>query len=154
MMMLWGRSSTDGWWGLGRLGNLTTYQWRASTRVTRTKHLQKGTHVACHGNVNDEESMSFREATHAGEKSDLTKKKNRPPAPSASIVSSTCLHRANSYLGTATTVIPNCSYNDILMLSKLHASLFPSCKKSAVFTVPCVRFWLRIAQYRSIEELR
>ncbi|KAK3937193.1 hypothetical protein QBC46DRAFT_17124 [Diplogelasinospora grovesii] len=41
------------------------------------EQLQKGTHIACHGYVNDEESMSFREATHAGEKPDSTKKKNK-----------------------------------------------------------------------------
>jgi hypothetical protein len=41
------------------------------------EQLSKGTHIACHGYVTDEETMAFREATHAGEKPDSTKKKSK-----------------------------------------------------------------------------
>ncbi|KAK8061437.1 hypothetical protein PG994_007803 [Apiospora phragmitis] len=45
------------------------------------EHLQKGTHIACHGYVTDGESMSFKEATQAGEKPDVTKKNNKNRTP-------------------------------------------------------------------------
>lgn len=41
------------------------------------ENMRKGTHVACHGYVKDEETMEFKEATDRGEKLDTTKKKNK-----------------------------------------------------------------------------
>ncbi|OHW96497.1 hypothetical protein CSPAE12_04846 [Colletotrichum incanum] len=45
------------------------------------EQLRNGTHVACHGYVKDAESMAFKEATHAGEKPDLTRKRNKNRTP-------------------------------------------------------------------------
>ncbi|KAI0469697.1 hypothetical protein GGR56DRAFT_247715 [Xylariaceae sp. FL0804] len=41
------------------------------------EHMKNDTHVACHGYVADTGTMSFKEATHAGEKPDSTLKGNR-----------------------------------------------------------------------------
>jgi hypothetical protein len=45
------------------------------------EQLQKGTHVACHGYVKDEETMELAEATDRGEKLDSTKKRNKNRTP-------------------------------------------------------------------------
>jgi hypothetical protein len=39
-------------------------------------HLGRETHVACHGYIDDEQTLELREATHAPEKPDATRKKN------------------------------------------------------------------------------
>ncbi|KFA70745.1 hypothetical protein S40288_09216 [Stachybotrys chartarum IBT 40288] len=42
-------------------------------------HLGRETHVACHGYVKDPDTLEFKEATHAAEKPDSTKKRNNKP---------------------------------------------------------------------------
>lgn len=39
-------------------------------------HLGRETHIACHGYVDDPQTLEFKEATHANEKPDSTKKKS------------------------------------------------------------------------------